>query len=170
MRHIRNPIRRLLPNGGMSPGSMGLTFCWATILPVLIGFLLFLPFGLLVGMDLAGYAVLYVDAAWVTLDAVLIVLVGSWLIHAYIYSVAVPPAVSIERGNTLIYEAVYTGGLLSPDPRLVEAARGRTLAYSLCRRIVCFVTRPFRTPEKSGLPGHLAIGWSPGVHPQVVFH
>ena len=165
-----NLIGRLLPNGGLSPSSMGLTFCWATILPVLIGFGLFLPFALLVGMDLAGYAVLYVDAVWVTLDAVLVVLVGSWLIHAYIYAVAVPPAESIERGNTLVYEAFHTGESLSQDPRLLEAARGRALASSLCCRIVCFVTRPFRTPEKSGLPGHLATGWAPGVHPRVVYH
>ena len=168
-----NLIRRLLPSGGLSPlspGSMGLTFCWATILPVLFGFLLFLPFGLLVGMDLAGYTVLYVDVVWVTLDAVLVVLVGSWLIHVYIYAVAVPLAESIERGNTLVYEAFYTGESLSSDPRLLETAKARALASSLCHRIVCFATRPFRAPEKSGVPAHLATGWSPGVHPRVVYH
>ena len=167
---VKKTVHRILPPDDFKPRSLGLVFGVSTLIPFIAGLVLILPFAFLAGMDIGGVVVAYFNDAMVVLSPLIILLVVYWLMYWYIYSLCVPVNECVERGKSLAYaclfeiRAIFSGGWLPTFTPSFGIAR---IPIYPIERIATALPRLRRS---LGLPRHLALGWIPGAHPQIVYH
>ena len=167
---VKKKIHRILPPGDFKPRSLGLVFGVSTLIPFVAGLALILPFALLAGLDIGGVVVSYFSDAMVVLSPLIMLLVVYWLMYWYIYSLCIPINECIERGKSLAHiclfeiRAIFSGDWLPAFTPFCGIAR--ILIYPIER----IATALPRLRRSLGLPRHLALGWIPGAHPQIVYH
>ena len=165
---IKRMVNRVVPPDDFKPRSLGVAFGMGTGIPVIWGLMLVLLFAFLAGMDIGSVTVSYLSDAMEVLSPIIILMVGYWLMYWYIYSVSVPTATHIARGKSLTYlyaiSSIFNGRWL---PTFIpRCGIARILVYPV-ERIATALLRLHRSLE---LPRHLALGWIPGTHPQVMYH
>ena len=149
---------------------MGLAWFWLLI-GCLLGFYVFmLPFAAILGMTPWEFAPIYVAESFSALDPLLVMLIGNWALYWYAYSVAVPIAMFFDHGQRLAYALLYALEAFLKGIGLVVVPRCRDLVTVAIRLSAYLTNNPLRTCSRPGLPRHLATGWRPGSHPQVVYH
>ena len=147
-----------------------------TLAPFYVLFLLFVPFG---GVSLGDANALFLDIALVALDPLLAIAVGSWLLFSYLYSVAVPLAREIERGRLRAFlgfhafkarlSAAGLTALLVSAGLALASQRLRTFNREIERALLEIHSLNWLI-SRGESPTHLAVGWAPSTHPQVVYH
>lgn len=180
-------LRPLLPNTSISPRSLGITLCWSVVLSLLFCFLVFMPGGLLNGMDLQGFTALYTGAAVVTVQSALAVLLPIWLFYTYIYLLANSVVAPIRRGRLPVHVILIATSTAAHTKRGRFITRALLFAVASILRIVLSAlaaceralplswrwsglhTSPLKAHAAAGLPTHLATGWSAGFSPQVLY-
>ena len=161
---------KILPPDDFKPRSLGLVFCVSTSIPFMAGLMLILPFALLAGSDIGGVVASYFRDAMGVLSPLIMLLVVYWLMYWYIYSLCVPMNECVEHGRALAYaclfeiRAIFSGHWLPAfKPR-----------WGIAKILICPIERIAtvlpRLRRSLGLPRHLALGWIPGAHPQVIYH
>ena len=167
---IKKTVNRILPPNDFKPRSLGLLFVGATGATTLAGLMLILPFAFLAGMDIGGVTVAYLGDAIRTLSPLILVLVSYWLMYWYMYSVCVPMNECVVHGKSWVYvclfaiRSTFNGGWL---PAFTSCCGIERIPIYPIERIATILLRLHRN---LGLPRHLALGWIPGAHPQVVYH
>lgn len=166
-------LRPFLPGkDDISPRSMGLAGLWL-IVGCLFGFyLMMLPIVAILGITPWEFAPTYVDESFSALDPLLVLLVGHWCLYWYWYwySVALPVAMYFDHGHTLAYALLYALETFLKGIGLVVVPRCRGLVTVALDLSADLTSSLLRTSSRQGLPGHLATGWRPGSHPQMVYH
>ena len=163
-------LRPILPGDDLTPRSLGLTVLWAVILPILLCYLLFLPFASMAGETPWEFASMLLDESLEVLSPLLVVLLGHWLLYAYGYVVSVPVIMSLEHGRTLAFGGFYALASLVKGVRCEVVIWWRDLVIGRRHHNAAPVANPLRLISRQGLPTHLATGWSPATHPQLVYH
>ena len=152
------------------PRSMGLVGFWL-LAGCLLGFyLLMLPFAAILGMTPWEFAPIYVSESYSALEPLLVILFGHWVLYWYWYSVAMPVAMYFDHGQTLAYALLYAPEAFLKGTGHIVVPRCRDLIIIVLRPLAILTNNPLRTSSRLGLPMHLATGWRPGYHPQVVYH
>lgn len=159
--------KRVLPPNDVKPRSVGLIFGMATSIPVICGLMLILPFAFLAGMDIGSVTVSYFSDAIGALSPIILLLVSYWLMYWYIYSVCVPINECVEHGESLAYICLFAICSIFSGSWLPAFTAGYGIVIYPVERIA---TTLLRLHPSLGLPRHLALGWIPGDHPQVVYH
>ena len=162
-------LRPILPDDDITPWSIGLIVLWATVLPILLCYFMFLPFASMTGEAPWEFASMILDESLSALSPLLVVLLGHWVLYAYGYFVAVPVVMSLEHGRTLAYGGFYALTALLKGVRCEVVMWWRDLVTGRRHRKAA-ATSPLRLISRQGMPAHLATGWSPATHPQLVYH
>lgn len=140
-------------------------------------YIFFLVLSPLVGMSVWEVTVMFLNESLLALDPLFALCIGSWLMFSYFYSVLVPPAQEIERRGVSAQLGIHAFRvrLAAVCLTLRVFAIGGSLAplRILARRLACLLSEIISYARLAAChepPRHLAVGWSPGTHPQVVYH
>lgn len=162
-----NPCQKLLNthNGCLA---WLLVFLGPIALGLVIFYALFLPMALMLGMSFQEATVLYLAEAIVALDPVLVVIVGSWLLLCYLFSLCVPPAEAIDRGNTLILHGLYTFKTLVVSA-VLQLLPVHTLAFASTTQGVRLDPDLRRQSKRCTTRRRLTFAWFPGSNPALLY-
>ena len=147
----------------------GLCFIWQAALLYLFGLALVLGISVgLMGQDITTTTLDYTNRFYLAVDPVFVIGVGSWLFFAYLISVVVPLAQAIERRRLLESCGNYVLNLF-PVGLAISVIPTRISAF---RRVLwrIYLTANLKRQRISHRPACcLDSGWSPGIHPPLVY-
>ena len=161
--------RLLLPTQDLSPRALAVNVLWYMAIGLGVAYVAFLPLTTLPGVSLIGFTALYIGAVEGAMAPLFASLAASWLFYTYIFSLTVSIALPIGRGQSLSSMLTLAGdSLLQAGWRLFSALWAGIRYASSQVPTPRFDIHLLRIDFRLGL-SHLAIAWSAGTHPQVVY-
>ena len=161
-------IRHLLPSRSMTPIAFGVNLLWLLCASVGLSYLALASSITLPDVDIHSFTSLFLAATWLALAQLLAIVVGSWLIYAYLYLVAAPTVHLIEHGRPVTHlSTTVAGSILRFFIRMAYA--WITLLAGFSRESIPFLRAAPLPLIRDHLPPHLAAGWRAATHPQVLY-
>ena len=154
----------------LGPGAFAITLGLLLPISLVLGYLALMPVMLLPDVSLKVYTSLYITAAALALPAILATIAGTWILYTYLYSVTVPIVRSMEQGRSLAHLAITVTG-----EKLLRTLIGLVHAWALLLGLIGREPSPYlalslqRSLIRLGIPVHLATGWHPSTHPQLLY-
>ena len=153
-----------------TPWSAGLTLHWHMALFILSAYLFLLAFYLLLGQNPTDMTVSFFGESFEAISPLLENTVGYWLLISYLHAAVAPLNFELHTGFGLIYVAMDALWVVILDVGLLLTWIFAALSHSHGCEQPCSEPDLLHEFPPQDCPVHLAVGWTPGTSPHVIYN
>ena len=152
----------------MEPAAFARQLAWLMPFAVIFTYLALMLVVARPDVTLQSYTTMYIDTVWHSLVPMLGIAIGAWLLYSYVYGLTVPVLRSMGRGGGAHHVVGLAGSiLLRILTRVVQT--WASIRGIIERDLTAYLSLSLQRILRMDVPVHLAIGWRPGTHPQVLY-